>query len=159
MDALLFGGTYEGSVLDTLSEQHRELQVKYSQIQSDHQALQQRYDTRIAGFEAVNKWLGEELMEVAGKNNEKVKQLQECDLVVAELQVTVEKQQKSIADAEAKIDNIYYEAFRQGSDLWWASDDYNRVLDMLCHRITGSLAGPSGTAGAPSDHDGGAPQA
>ena len=75
VDALLSSGSYEGSLLDTLSEQHKELQAKYSQLQLDHQALQQKYDTKIAGFEAANKWLGEELMEMAGKHNELAKQL------------------------------------------------------------------------------------
>ena len=97
-------------------------------------------------------------MEMAGKNSEKAKRLQERDLVIAELQATVENQQKLIADTEAKVDNIYFNAFRQGSDLRWADDDYNRVLDMLYQRITGSLAGPSGATGVPSDHNGGAPQ-
>ena len=92
VDAFLSSGSYEGSMLDTLSEQHRELQDKYAQLQLDHQTLQRKYDTKITGLEAANKWLVDQLMEAASKHNELAKQLKERDLVVAELQATIETQ-------------------------------------------------------------------
>ena len=62
-DALLSGGSYDGSVLDTLFEQHNELQAKHSQLQHDHETLQRKHDTKVAGLEAANKWLVDELMD------------------------------------------------------------------------------------------------
>ena len=104
-DALLSGGSYNGSVLDTLSEKHTELQVKHSQLQNDHEALQRQYDTKLFGLEAANKWLVDQLMETASKNNGLTEQLKEKDLAIAGLQVSVETQQKQIVDSAARFNN------------------------------------------------------
>ena len=149
-DALLSGGSYDGSALDTLSEEHVKLQTTHVQLQHDHEALQRKYDTKLVGLEAANKWLVDQLMEIAGKNNGLTEQLKEKNLAIAELQATVETQQKQIVDSAAKVDDIYFNAFRMGSDLRWAGGDYGRALDMLYQRLTGSIAETSEAAGAPS---------
>ena len=88
-------------------------------------------------------------MERSLKYNELTSELKERNLLIAELQTTVETQKKLIADTDSTIDGIYFETFKHGSVLLWLGEDYNRVMAKIYHRETSSLASSSGALETP----------
>ena len=88
-------------------------------------------------------------METASKHNEVANKLKEHDPLVAELQATIENQQKLIADANRRTNNAYFQVFARGSDLSWLGEEYNRVIAMIYQRAAAELASSSGLPGLP----------
>ena len=148
IDTLSSSIAYEGTPLDTLSAQYKELEDKYLKLQNDHQTLLHQHDAKVAGLEATNRSLVDELIDRSRKYNELAKELKERDPLIAQLQTTIEKQKESLAASATTLDDAYFDAFRHGSHLQWLGDDYDRVMSMIYTRITNNLLSYSGAADA-----------